>query len=231
MLLREYGNRVIEGYAMNSRARLALAEQDVRGAARWLVESMRLIAEADDLNILIENADLLAVLCSAHGDHSGVMEMVAVANRLQAEFHAARGPVKQAQLDDVERLARAALGQQESDAMVAVGSAHDQDTLRRRIVIIARGIVGRQHELLTPQDAAESLRGSELPEADVPHSLTAREVEILRLLAQGKSTREISDDLFISPRTTATHITNILGKLEVPSRTAAVAYAMRNRIV
>ncbi|MBA3275431.1 MAG: response regulator transcription factor, partial [Chloroflexia bacterium] len=43
----------------------------------------------------------------------------------------------------------------------------------------------------------------------------------------GKSTREISDSLFISPRTTTTHINNILGKIDVTSRAAAVAWAMR----
>ena len=63
------------------------------------------------------------------------------------------------------------------------------------------------------------------------HNLTNRELEILRLLTQGQSTREISDTLFISPRTTTTHINNIFGKLDVSSRSAAVAYAMRNNLV
>jgi NarL family two-component system response regulator LiaR len=65
----------------------------------------------------------------------------------------------------------------------------------------------------------------------VDHNLTAREIEILRLLAQGQSTRDISEALYISPRTTATHVTNILGKLGLTSRTAAVAYAMRTGLV
>ncbi|MDQ3524721.1 MAG: response regulator transcription factor [Chloroflexota bacterium] len=68
-------------------------------------------------------------------------------------------------------------------------------------------------------------------EQGVSHNLTSRENEVLRLLAQGNSTREIAEALFISPRTAATHITNILGKLDVSSRTAAVAYAMRTGLV
>ena len=65
----------------------------------------------------------------------------------------------------------------------------------------------------------------------IEHNLTAREVEVLTLLAQGNSTQQIADQLFVSPRTAATHINNILGKLEVNSRTAAVAYAMRIGLV
>jgi DNA-binding NarL/FixJ family response regulator len=59
-------------------------------------------------------------------------------------------------------------------------------------------------------------------------TLTKRERQVLRLLTQGKSDKEIGDDLFISPRTAMTHVANLLGKLEVPSRTAAAALALRH---
>jgi predicted ATPase/DNA-binding CsgD family transcriptional regulator/Tfp pilus assembly protein PilF len=61
--------------------------------------------------------------------------------------------------------------------------------------------------------------------------LTARETEVLRLLAAGLSTREIADRLFISHRTVSTHTTNLLGKLGVDTRAAAVAVALRNGLV
>lgn len=61
--------------------------------------------------------------------------------------------------------------------------------------------------------------------------LTARESEVLRLLANGHSTREITDSLSISPRTVSTHVQNIFGKLEVNTRTAAVAKAHRLGLV
>jgi predicted ATPase/DNA-binding CsgD family transcriptional regulator len=62
-------------------------------------------------------------------------------------------------------------------------------------------------------------------------SLTKREREVLRLLTQGKSDKEIGDELFISPRTAMTHVANLLGKLEVPSRTAAAALALRHGLI
>ena len=64
-----------------------------------------------------------------------------------------------------------------------------------------------------------------LPPADEP--LTEREVEVLRLVAQGLSNEEIGRRLFISERTVRTHVSNILGKLHLANRTQAALYALR----
>jgi DNA-binding CsgD family transcriptional regulator len=60
------------------------------------------------------------------------------------------------------------------------------------------------------------------------HGLTARELEVLRLVAAGKSNREIASLLVVSEHTVARHVQNILAKLDVPSRTAAGAFAFRH---
>lgn len=59
----------------------------------------------------------------------------------------------------------------------------------------------------------------------LPGGLTAREAEVLRLVAAGKSNPEIAAALFLSTKTVARHLSNIFTKLDVPSRTAAAAYA------
>jgi two-component system, NarL family, response regulator LiaR len=65
-----------------------------------------------------------------------------------------------------------------------------------------------------------------------PHEeLTPREMEILRLIAQGKTNQEISDLLFITVKTVKTHITQILSKLDVEDRTQATVYAFRNKLM
>ena len=58
--------------------------------------------------------------------------------------------------------------------------------------------------------------------------ITARELEVLRLVALGKSNRAIAADLFLSEKTVARHVSNILAKLELSSRSAATAYAYEN---
>jgi DNA-binding CsgD family transcriptional regulator len=61
--------------------------------------------------------------------------------------------------------------------------------------------------------------------------LTPREVEVLRLVAAGKSNTEIGAELVLSVRTVARHITNLYGKIGVQNRSEATAYAIRNRLV
>ncbi len=62
-------------------------------------------------------------------------------------------------------------------------------------------------------------------------SLTPRELEVLKLLAEGLGQKKIAQALFITPKTVATHIQRILLKLDVHSRAEAVAYAHRNRLL
>jgi putative flavoprotein involved in K+ transport len=66
---------------------------------------------------------------------------------------------------------------------------------------------------------------------DAPHGLTLRELEVMRLVAAGKSNREIASELAISEHTVARHVQNILGKLHLPSRTAATAFAFEHGLV
>lgn len=61
--------------------------------------------------------------------------------------------------------------------------------------------------------------------------LSARELEVLKHLAEGKTNRQIASTLSLSHRTITTHVSNILGKLDLDSRTQAVAWALRHGVV
>ena len=84
--------------------------------------------------------------------------------------------------------------------------------------------------------ALESL-GATMPSATVaeaeslPDGLTQRELEVLVLLAQGKTNRTIATELFISEKTVASHVSHIFTKLGVASRSAATAYAYDHDLV
>ena len=64
-----------------------------------------------------------------------------------------------------------------------------------------------------------------------PDGLTRREIDVLRLLAQGRSNSEVSAELVLSVRTVARHITNIYGKIGAQNRAEATAYAIRQEII
>jgi DNA-binding CsgD family transcriptional regulator len=106
----------------------------------------------------------------------------------------------------------------------APGDRHEAAALAR----VALG-VARDCGLRNLQDRVEQLlrahRGLAQRE---PAALTQREAEVLRLVAQGRSTREISEALVLSPRTTARHITNIYAKIGARNRVEAAAYAARH---
>jgi two-component system, NarL family, response regulator LiaR len=82
---------------------------------------------------------------------------------------------------------------------------------------------------LAPQAAARLLR--EVREPEMPEPLTERETDVLRLLAQGLSNKEIGQELVIGERTVKTHVSNILAKLNVASRTQAALHAIRIGLV
>jgi two-component system, NarL family, response regulator LiaR len=66
----------------------------------------------------------------------------------------------------------------------------------------------------------------------LPHEeLTNREMEVLLLMAQGKTNQEIADELFIAVKTVKVHVSNILSKLGVQDRTQAVIYAFKHLLV
>lgn len=101
------------------------------------------------------------------------------------------------------------------------------DELCRAIKAAAAGQVQ-----LSPQAAARLMREVRTPEGPVSGtSLTERETDVLRLLAQGKSNKEIALALQVSETTVKTHVSNILMKLGVPSRTQAALYAVRIGLV
>jgi DNA-binding CsgD family transcriptional regulator len=82
-------------------------------------------------------------------------------------------------------------------------------------------------------DRLETLAAApaETTAAKAPGGLTAREVEVLRLVASGRTNRAIASELVLSEKTVARHISNIFTKLGVPSRAAATAFAYENGLV
>jgi DNA-binding NarL/FixJ family response regulator len=80
-------------------------------------------------------------------------------------------------------------------------------------------------------EAAPDLARLEGVPTEPPHGLSSRELEVLRLLARGKTNREIAAVLVISEHTVARHVQNIYAKLRVASRAAATAFAFEHDLV
>lgn len=98
------------------------------------------------------------------------------------------------------------------------------DELAKAIKAASRGEVQ-----LHPEAAKRLIREVRMPES--PEKLTERETEVLRLIAKGLSNKDIAMQLVVSEKTVKTHVSNVLAKLHLPSRTQAALYALREGLV
>ena len=94
-------------------------------------------------------------------------------------------------------------------------------------ISIELGMRPLQERIAALQERAQSGAGRA---PAFPDGLTRREVEVLRLIALGKTDRDIAEELVIGVRTVTTHVSNILTKIRAANRTEAAAYATRQRL-
>src|SRR5205823_5337770 len=102
--------------------------------------------------------------------------------------------------------------------------------VRQRLLALAQPPLPASTTVARPAPVAAADAGSSGPHL-FPRGLTAREVEVLRLVAAGQTNRDIAETLIISNRTVAHHLSNIFDKLGVSSRAAATAFAFREGLV
>jgi DNA-binding NarL/FixJ family response regulator len=105
-----------------------------------------------------------------------------------------------------------------AEVVAAVRAAHAGETLLPQAVILE----------LAKRVATARDRDADRPRIE---RLTRRELDVLQALADGLSSNEICDRLTIVPNTLRTHVQNIIGKLRVHSKLAAVAFALRHRLI
>jgi non-specific serine/threonine protein kinase len=134
--------------------------------------------------------------------------------------------------------ATAALRDADGVRLSAVNQAHDLRAVasaRMRLGEAAFSAASAEGSALSIEQAAteafEALHGVHATDVESDVQLTRRERQVLALLVEGKSDREIGAALELSPRTVGVHVSNLLGKFGVESRTAAVSVAMRQGIV
>jgi NarL family two-component system response regulator LiaR len=102
----------------------------------------------------------------------------------------------------------------------------DAETVLHAIHAAARG-----EAILHPRIAQRLMAEVTAPARDPAAALTAREMEVLQLIAQGHSNAEIADQLVITERTVKAHVSNLLGKLHLSDRTQAAVYAWREGLI
>jgi non-specific serine/threonine protein kinase len=186
-----------------------LARESARAAAAYR-EALQLAAEGEDAWYVAWCVTGAGGLAAAQGDH-----------RLAAALFAAG-------IEERERLG-VLLRPQTRDALQRMIAA-TRGRLGEREFTAARER-GRALSMGEAAEQAMAVFAAVAPPTAAPFGLTRRERDVLRLLAEGQSDKEIADALFVSRPTASKHVAAILDKLGVTSRAAAVAIALRHDIV
>jgi ATP/maltotriose-dependent transcriptional regulator MalT len=198
------------------RAAILPAHVEIALALGNLEEAKGALGELEAIAELYESAMLTAILAQARGavalagdDSSAALTSLREATRLWLELDA---PYEVARSRELMSRACTELGNAEAASL-------ELEAARELF-----------EELRAAPDLARLTRAGAAP-ADDRHGLSPRELEVLRLVASGKSNREIAGELVISEHTVARHVQNIFTKLRVSSRAAATAFAFEHGLV
>jgi predicted ATPase/class 3 adenylate cyclase/DNA-binding CsgD family transcriptional regulator len=204
---------------------VALAQDDYGRAKALLVESShhwQKIAGTFGIALCLTG---LAAVAAAEGQLKCTTRLLGAAEAQHANIYAVLDPSDRAAYDRNVTTVRAQLGEAAFAAAWAEGRAL---TLDQALALIEED---ERLDSLAPQLAPSARSQPPAPRASFPAGLTEREVEVLRLLAQGLSYAQIAETLVISPRTVNRHLTSIYSKLDVTSRHAAARFAIDHHLV
>jgi DNA-binding CsgD family transcriptional regulator len=260
-MARELGDDWLEGWALHLLGLCAQIQADFPTARRYFEESLvirRRIKFAEGISTvntllglidfdegdyasmrrrLHESLDLLWRLDDGWLKGNLIAEFLALAVRLQQPERAARlwgaltalnEAVSIRPIPLVERIlfpaveeARQALGEAAFAAHQQVGRRMSQDEIRAEVLAV---------ELPTPAPARPI---DPRPTRAAPHpaGLTGREVEVLRLIAAGRTSKEIADELVITINTVESHVTHVYQKIGARGRADATSFAHRHGLV
>lgn len=107
------------------------------------------------------------------------------------------------------------------------GSTYDQVAEAVRLVAAGQSLISPSMATKLLEEFVQMSRGP----APAAGNLTARELQVLRLVARGQSNRQIAEELFISENTVKNHIRNMLEKLQMKSRMEAAMFAVRSNLL
>jgi predicted ATPase/DNA-binding CsgD family transcriptional regulator len=166
----------------------------------------------------------LASVVAAQGEPTWAAQLWGAAEALRDSLGTPMPPVDRADYERSVAAARTQLGKK-----AFVGAWEEGRTMTAEQALAAQG------RTLVPTTTTISPVAISAPPAKSPTTypagLTVREVEVLRLVAQGLTNEQVAQQLVISPRTVKTHLTAIYGKIKVTSRSAATRYAIESQLV
>ena len=225
-LFRDVGDKLGIAYALHGLGRATLDRRQGSGSGKnqhgdnqrataLFAEALSLRKELGDKRGQVEALEGVAI-AAGETDPTAGARIVGAAIALRETMGAVARPGESADQERGLRLFRARLGAVELDQARAEGALWSLDEATRAALALAMAVAA------TPLTSAIP----STPVHEFPNGLTAREVEVLRLLAEGLTYSQIAERLFLSPRTVNAHLNAIYRKIEVNSRAGALRFAL-----
>jgi non-specific serine/threonine protein kinase len=199
------------GFIIPEHALLALRQGDAHAANRRLVEALEIQQQLRDPRYASQAIEVAAWIAAEQGQPLRAARLLGAVSQLRETIGVRVPPMTQAYYDEYLPHARDQVSPEAWDAAWQAG----------RVLSL--------EEALDDALSAENARASAVLPAPIT-GLTKREMEVLHLLANGRSNQDIAEALFISPHTAANHVASIMLKLGLDSRTAVAAWAVRHGV-
>ena len=214
-LARAIGNTVVTQWCEMGLALLALDQGNRAASGSHLATALRLNESAPGTPEL-EAIIYVAALGASSGQPEAAARLLGAAAAASEAVGLGRWPPLRRWEVAATVAARKSLGEDGFSAAWSAGRTMTSEAALREALVLAEALAA------TPAPAATR---------DAPFPLTAREQEVLRLIAAGHSNAEIAEALFITPRTASTHASHMLDKLGLSSRAELIAYAHTHGLV
>ncbi|MEO8972168.1 MAG: tetratricopeptide repeat protein [Ktedonobacteraceae bacterium] len=243
-LLRELGDRGATSEALIGLARVRAYQGDLAVAEQLYRESIAFLQEIHDKEFIPSCLEGLAAAKAGQGD---LLWAAHLWGRAGLQREAIGTPIPSIYLAEYQRAVADARSQLGNQAFARAWSQGRTMTLEE---VLSAGAAGNNTQPIQPAQPAVLTPVTQALPADMgtasaqqeaspaslkidvyPDELTAREVEVLRLLAQGWTDARIAEHLIISVRTVNTHVTSIYRKIQVTTRAAATRYALEHHLI
>jgi predicted ATPase/DNA-binding CsgD family transcriptional regulator len=199
---------------------IAFDQGDYTAAHSFYEQSLSILWEVEDTWSLAACLERVAEAAVAQGNPAWAIRLCGAAEVLRETIDAPIPPIERTDYDYAVAAARTLLGQEVFRATWAQGR-----TMTPSHAYSARGPAGPVQPVRTMLKPA--LKGMA---SSYPAGLTAREVAVLRLVAEGMTDVQVAQRLMLSPRTVSTHLRSIYNKLCINSRTAATRFAIEHHL-
>jgi predicted ATPase/DNA-binding CsgD family transcriptional regulator len=220
-LLNDLGDRRGSSWALYGLGWVALGHQQAPEAQVWLEQALALLLEVGQPWFLALTLEALACAVALQGHPTWAARLWGHAEAIRKTLGASKPMPAEQMQEQLLGLARAQLGEEAFAVAWAEGRQMSLDTV----------LSTRDHPLRASASPAQSTLGRALARPRYPAGLTAREVEVLRLVAAGLTDQEVAEKLIIAPRTVNTHLTSIYNKLAINNRVEATRFAVEHHLV